>query len=413
MAFGPIVSSPLSETFGRKAVYLTTTPIFALFILGSGFSQNIGALTVCRFFAGVFGSPGVSLAAATIADISAPVDRATPLAVYYAIPFIGSLLGSVVPSRICTPPLKLHSVLIGGFVVESKGWPWTQWTVLFFTAAFLSPVLFIHESYKKTIVQRRTKNLGVGSPSQRSFATGIRYFMTKTVIRPLHMLFTELIVGFVCLYTSFQFALLYTFVVASPYIFATAYNFSLGAQGLSFLGFITGCLISPIPIILMDRYVYQPKFARFKETTRGLESNSSEFPPEHRLYCAMIGSIILPAGLFAFAWSAKSSVHWIWPIVAQAFAILGSLLIYVAANLYMIDVYGPLYGASATGATSLSRYTLATAFPLFTLQMYGGLGVAWATSLLGFCTLAMAPIPWVFYYWGPKLRARSNYARES
>jgi DHA1 family multidrug resistance protein-like MFS transporter len=95
MALGPIVSSPMSETFGRKAVYFTTIPTFALFTLGSGFSQSLAALTVCRFFSGVFASPGVSIASATISDMAAPVERAVPLAIYYSMPFIGSLLGFV------------------------------------------------------------------------------------------------------------------------------------------------------------------------------------------------------------------------------------------------------------------------------------------------------------------------------
>ncbi len=298
-------------------------------------------------------------------------------------------------------------------MVESKGWRWTQWTILFFVVAFVSPVIFMRESYKKTVLERRAKRLGIGGPSgpQRSVAQNIQYFMTKTVIRPVHMLFTEPIVGLVCLYSSFQFALLYTFVVASPYTFSTVYNFSLGAQGLSFLGFITGATLVPIPLLALDHYVYQRKWAQFKEATKAEEPGTTEFPPEHRLYSAMIGSIVLPAGLFWFAWTARSSVHWIVPIVAQAVSIIGSILVYVGANIYMMDTYGPLYGASAAGATSLSRYTLATAFPLFTLQMYERLGVDWATSLLGFCTVAMAPIPWVFYRWGPKLRARSGYER--
>jgi len=88
MAFGPVVSSPLSETFGRKAVYLLTTPTFALFTLGSGLSQSLAALTICRFFPGMFASPGVSLASATISDMTAPVDRGVPLAMYYTIPFV-------------------------------------------------------------------------------------------------------------------------------------------------------------------------------------------------------------------------------------------------------------------------------------------------------------------------------------
>jgi MFS transporter, DHA1 family, multidrug resistance protein len=306
-------------------------------------------------------------------------------------------------------PLIISSPLIGRFVAEGKGWRWTQWTVLFFFAASFLPTIFVRETYKKTILQRRDLEI---SQARRSFAEVFRYFMTKTVIRPVHMLITEPIVGFVCLYSSFQFALLYTFVVASPYVFMTVYGFSLSEQGLSFLGFLTGVIISPIPTFALDRFVYHVKFLAFEEATKSL-SGAAEFPPEHRLYGAIIGSSILPTGLFWFAWTVRADVHWICPIIAQAATILGSLLIYISANLYMMDTYGPLYGASATGASSLSRYTLSAAFPLFALQMYGRLGVGWATSLLGFFTVAMAPIPWVFYHWGPKLRTRSWYERSA
>ena len=303
-------------------------------------------------------------------------------------------------------PLTAYSPLIGGFVVQGKGWRWTQWTVLFFFVASFLPIIFVRETYKKAILQRRGLKT---SQARRSFVDGFRYFMTKTVIRPVHMLTTEPIVGFVCLYTSFQFALLYTFVVASPYVFLTVYRFSLVEQGLSFLGFLTGVIISLIPIFALDRYVYRARFSEFEEATKNLNPRTAEFPPEHRLYGAMIGSGILPTGLFWFAWTARFDIHWICPIIAQAVTILGSLLIYISANLYMMDTYGPLYGASATGASSLSRYTLSAAFPLFALQMYGRLGVGWATTLLGLFTVAMAPIPWVFYRWGPRLRARSRY----
>jgi MFS transporter, DHA1 family, multidrug resistance protein len=306
--------------------------------------------------------------------------------------------------------LRISSPLIGGFIVERKGWRWTQWTVLYFFVAFSLPLVFIHETYKKTIFQRR--GLDISRP-QRSFDEGFRYFMTKTVIRPVLMLTTEPIVGFICLYASFQFALLYTFVVASPYVFMTVYEFSLTEQSVSFLGFLTGVLISPIPIFILDRYAYHPKCVAFEEAMKRSSSGTREFPPEYRLYGAMIGSGILPTGLFWFAWTARRGIHWICPIIAQAVTILGSLLIYISANIYMMDTYGPLYGASATGASSLSRYTLSAAFPLFALQMYNRLGIGWATSLLGFLTVAMAPIPWIFYRWGPKLRARSRYERST
>lgn len=41
--------------------------------------------------------------------------------------------------------------------------------------------------------------------------------------------------------------------------------------------------------------------------------------------------------------------------------------------------------------------------------MYETLGIGWATSLLGFISIAMLPIPFVFFKFGPKIRAKSGY----
>lgn len=41
--------------------------------------------------------------------------------------------------------------------------------------------------------------------------------------------------------------------------------------------------------------------------------------------------------------------------------------------------------------------------------VYDRLGIHWATSLLGFISVAMLPIPWVLFKWGPRIRARSRY----
>ncbi|KAL2869510.1 MFS transporter [Aspergillus lucknowensis] len=390
MAFGPMISSPLSETFGRKFVYLLTLPLVDMFTIGVGASQGIASLIVCRFIAGLFAAPGVSVAAATISDYTHPSERVIPLGIYYSVPTIGSAMGP----------------LIGSFVVEQRGWRWTAWTPLIMAAVLHPPALFIRESYKPILLRQRAEKLGAEGvlPVQTRTAMQLfKEFITSTIIRPLHMLFTEPLVGFICLYCGFQFALLYTFIVASPRVFASVYNFSASAQGLSFLGMVAGCIIAPTILFTVDRLVRQRPNLRIRN------NNTEDTTPELRLYTAMFGSLVLPTGLFIFAWTARSTVHWMIPILAQGTAFLGSMLIYVPCNFYMLDVYGSKYGASASGASSLTRYALSTAFPLFVPQMYSALGVGWATSLLGFVAVVMAPIPWLFFYKGPMLRGRSRY----
>lgn len=39
------------------------------------------------------------------------------------------------------------------------------------------------------------------------------------------------------------------------------------------------------------------------------------------------------------------------------------------------------------------------------------LTLKWANSLFGFVAVAMIPIPFILFFWGPKIRARSRFAR--
>ena len=402
LAFGPMVGAPLSETYGRKAVFLVTGPIFAAFTLGAGFTNSLAALTACRFFAGVFGASLINNAPATILDSAPPTLRGSILGVYYTLPSFGASLGP----------------LVGGLIVNaapdtglSAGWRWTQWTAVFIALVLYIPVIFTPETYKKVILRRRAIRLGLDTSSQRtSPGRAFRYFATTLIQRPLHMLFTEPIVMLISLYNGFLYAMLYTFVIAVPWIFREYYGFDKTGEALSFLGLIVGTLAASIPLVFIDTRYYRVKLGAWKRAHPPDEDGSQPpLPSEHRLIGAMVGSLLLPVAMFVAAWTAEYRVHWIVPVVFQGVTMFSSLLIYASATLFMLDSYGPLYAASASGAAMLSRYTLSAAFPLFALQMYKALGVGWASSILGFATVAMAPIPWCFWVYGDKIRARSRY----
>lgn len=89
LSFGPIVAGPSSETFGRKSVYLAALPAMGAFTLGAGFSQNITSLTVCRFFAGLFASPGLSIGTSMVSDFLAPEERGGPVAIFITMVQMG------------------------------------------------------------------------------------------------------------------------------------------------------------------------------------------------------------------------------------------------------------------------------------------------------------------------------------
>lgn len=41
--------------------------------------------------------------------------------------------------------------------------------------------------------------------------------------------------------------------------------------------------------------------------------------------------------------------------------------------------------------------------------VYEGLGTGWATSIFGFISLALLPIPFLFFKYGVGIRAKSKY----
>ncbi|KAH7205377.1 major facilitator superfamily domain-containing protein [Fusarium redolens] len=351
LAFGPMISAPLSETYGRRFIYVYITPISLLFIVGAGFAKNIATLIICRFFAGAIGSSPLAVGAGTIMDI------------WHA--FLGPALGSLVVS----------------WIAEYKDWQWSQW-----------------ETYSHPLIRRRAKAIGLPVPPSPipSGLAGIQQLLTVTLTRPLYMLATEPIVCLCSLYTAFNFCVLFTFLTAFPLIFQNVYSFSSGQTGLVFLSIAIGCVAGAVLYIIIDHRVHKRKGDVYSD-------------PEQRLWGAMYGSILMPAALFWFAWTARPGVHWMASIVAAGLFGCSNLLIFVSCVLYLTNVYGARYGASALAANGVLRYMLGGSLPLFVLPMYHNLGFSWAGSLLGFLATGFAPIPLIFYNFGPKIRRSSPY----
>lgn len=390
LGFGPILAAPLSETYGRYPVYVISAPLAALFTLGSGFSQNIWTLCILRFFAGLAFSPCLAIGAGTLADVMKAHERSTPTSIYILSPFMGPSLGPV----------------IGSFVTVRKSWRWTQWTIIFFTIFSFIFLVLPRETHKKTIISRRNKKLGIPPPPSPFPNTGakLKFLLTVTLFRPIHMLVTEPIVGFLSFYVAFNFAVLYAFFAAFPYVFESVYHFNTEESGLVFLGIGVGCLLAVVTCWICDRYLYQPQVRKSHA-----EKRNGRVAPEYRLYPAMIGSFLLPISLFWFAWTAQKDISWASPVVSGVPFAWGNLCIFISVATYLVDTYQAMTSASAVAANGLLRYIFGAAFPLFTLQMYEGLGIGWATSLLAFITVALMPIPWVLFKFGDSIRARSSY----
>ena len=133
-----------------------------------------------------------------------------------------------------------------------------------------------------------------------------------------------------------------------------------------------------------------------------------EARPEARLPHLVLLSWLIPVGLFWFAWTSTPSIHWASCIVAGVPFGIGFVTLFLGITSYLIDCYGR-YSASALAANAILRALFGAAFPLFARKMYDTLGSAWSTSILGFFAVAMAPMPYIFFRFGPSIRARSRF----
>lgn len=87
---------------------------------------------------------------------------------------------------------------------------------------------------------------------------------------------------------------------------------------------------------------------------------------------------------------------------------MGVLLIFLQGLNYIIKGY-MVNANSAIAGNTFVRSSLSAGFPLFESAMYRNLEVNWASSLLGFLTVVLIPVPILFYIYGEKVRRPSRF----
>ncbi|KAM0326053.1 hypothetical protein ACHAPQ_007831 [Fusarium lateritium] len=203
------------------------------------------------------------------------------------------------------------------------------------------------------------------------------------------------------IYISIIYGTMYMCFAAFPIVFQRGRGWDQGIGGLAFTGIVIGVILSIASFVFED-----------KRYTRAARKRDGPMEPEDRLPPAMVGSILIPLGLFWFAWTTFLSVHWIVPIIGSVFFAWGLVLVFMALLNYLVDSY-VIFAASVMAANSALRSLFGAAFPLFTRQMYANLGVQWASSIPAFLALACVPFPFLFFRYGSRIRMRCKYAAEA
>ncbi|CAK7223494.1 MFS siderochrome iron transporter 1 [Sporothrix bragantina] len=398
-AIGPLLWAPSSEFFGRQILFVTTYTVLTLFNVGAAVAQNIQTLIIVRFFAGAFGSSPLTNAGGVIADMFSASERGLATAVFAAAPFLGPSLGPIV----------------AGFLGDAAGWRWVEGLMAIFTGVMVAVGgLVVPETYAPVLLRKRAAALSkktgkvyVSKLDMHHRSAGAKgpsmgaQFRTA-LSRPWILLFREPIVMVLSIYMAIIYGTMYMMFAAFPIIFQEGRGWSAGIGGLAFLGIAVG-MTAAVSYAMFDNRRYAAKAA---------SSPDGMAPPEARLPLGIIGSILLPVGLFWFAWTNAAPVHWIVPIIGSGFFAAGLVLVFLSLLNYLIDSY-VIFAASVLAASTVIRSLFGAAFPLFTTYMYANLGVHWASSIPAFLALGCVPFPFLFLKYGKTIRMRCKYAAEA
>ncbi|TID21352.1 major facilitator superfamily transporter [Venturia nashicola] len=390
-AFGPLVWAPFSELKGRRIPLVIASFAFSIFNIAVAVAKDLQTVMICRFFAGFFGACPLTVVAAVFSDMFDNRSRGLAITVFSLMVFCGPFVAP----------------FIGGFITTSYlGWRWTEYLVAILGfSAFTLNLIFLEETYPPIILvgkaeelRRRTKNWGIHA-KQEEIEVDIRELVEKNFSRPIRMLTSEPIVLLLSIYNAFIYGLLYLFLTAYPLVFQRVHGFNPGVGGLPFFGVICGQLLAGLMI-----FIRQPGY------NKKLAANNNVPIPEWRCPEIIAGGISFGLGLFWFGWTGyRADVHWIVPTLSGLLTGFGIMSIFLQALNYLVDAY-LAFAASAIAANTFMRSICGAGFPLFATYMFNGMGIQWASTMLGILALILVPVPIYFMLRGAKIRARSKFA---
>ncbi|TKA77610.1 hypothetical protein B0A55_03139 [Friedmanniomyces simplex] len=359
LAVGCIFMVPLAIKFGRRPVYIASTAIQLAAGIWSARTYTVGDLVGSNVLSGIGGAISESIIQMTIADLFFVHQRARMNAAYLVMVYTGTFLAPVA----------------AGYCAKAQGWRWIWWWTVIFIAISLVVTIVAYEETKYTPRTESTRARSNEFYEDRDLATKVdetdkahpepitthtrdmsfiatypkrswiqRYALSTSTLggsRPfLHLVWDTIsLVRFPAVaYTALMWgATLMWFSVVlttmSTYFTLPPYNFSpigIGLMNLPpFLGTLLGLLVSSSNdwIIL-----------RLSKRNHGI------FEPEMRLWLALCGALITPAGVLLFGLSMTNGMAWIVPCVGNAMFGFGSALNGGASLTYLQDCYAEVIG---------------------------------------------------------------------
>ncbi|EJT97844.1 MFS general substrate transporter [Dacryopinax primogenitus] len=371
---GPLLWGPLSESYGRRPIFIIAFVFYTIWQVAAALSRSTGQILVFRFLGGTFAAAPLTNAGAVLADIWDADTRGEAMAIFTLAPFAGPALGPIVS---------------GYMSVAHVTWRWLFWLLSIFAGACTVAIIFcLPETYTPVLLVSRAKTIRLKTGETRYFAAleraevSLRKRLSLVLGRPFKILFLEPMLIAITIYMSF------------------GHGMNSGVSGLMFLPlFLGGCAGVALYI-----WGFNPRYERFMRMC-----DPRPVPPERRLEMAIVGGPLFAISFFWFGWTSYPSISFWSPMMATFPLGIGITLIFLSLFNYIIDAY-LLVAASALAGSTVVRSSFGAGFPMFATQMFDKLSPRWPSTLLGCIALLMIPIPVILMRYGAFLRRKSKYS---
>jgi DHA1 family multidrug resistance protein-like MFS transporter len=390
---GPLLWAPLCEIpiVGRNLVYVLTFFLFFVVSFPTAVVNDFSSLLALRFLQGFFGSPALANGGATFSDMYSLLYVPYQLSWWVFAAWGGPALGP----------------LMAGFAVSAKDWHWSLWEIVWMAAPMMVLlVLVMPETSASNILLRRAKRLRALTGDARLQSQSeieqrqlrASEILVSALIKPIEITIKDPAIFFVNMYTALFYGIYYTFFEVFPLIFPSSYGFNLGEVGLAFLSCQVGAGLG-----LLIYFAYLHWYMIPDNLKNGLRQQ------EHRLVPAILGSSLIPIGLFIFGWTARANIHWIVPLIGVVIFVLGTFLVLQSIFVYLPLSY-PKYAASLFAGNDLTRSSMACGSILYARPLFLNVGIAEGVTLLAGLSIIGIIGTVTLYFIGAKLRAKSSFA---
>ncbi|KAL1688547.1 major facilitator superfamily domain-containing protein [Schizophyllum commune] len=378
LAIGPLVLGPLSEIYGRTWVLHIANLVSLAFNLGCmclsahlhfHILKTSSSLLAHFPIGGLAGSAPIAIGGGSISDLFSDRDRGGAMGAFSMGPLIGPVVGPIA----------------GGFIAQTVGVKW-----VFIVIACLNGVAaavgipLLRETYhpilRKRIAKRNgdVERLRVDPVVEEAGMSKVEIIWVN-IQRPIMLLFGDVI----CFLLTF---------------FSKTYGFKAGVGGLVYIGIGIGSLVAVIIGAKVGDRIYWGLSAKY---------NNGVGKPEYRVPSLILGSMVIPIGLFVL-----TGLLGIVPILGTAVYAFGQMMTFLPIQLYLVDTF--TYAASAVAAATFFRSMFGFAFPLFAQEMFDTLGMGGGLSLLAGLSIVLGiPFPIFLWFKGESIRAKSRFAKAS